>query len=570
MDFNILNSTKRKARIELLSERFRLLDEERKAKLLNVGQLEMLLNTAEELEKLQRIDRGETDLLYFMYEYFSEDRNPGNDGNLIPAGTLLSGAPKFHSELCSILNVVSTKELNARIGWAAPRGHAKSAYLSNMFPVHQICYDLRRYILIISETDGMSKKFIEWISQQLKYNEKLREDFGELLSTRKQLNDRDNQEGFLTKSGVLVESASMGKQLRGKRNSNARPDLVICDDLESSKNTNTPELREKNLHWFNSVVMPIGDKATAFIYMGTIVHGNGLLPTVLKRGDFKSKIYAAIISPPEREDLWQKFEDLYSDIDDPNRQVTALAFYAEHREEMDIGIDVLWPWRWGYAELMLEKINVGSRAFGSEYLNNPIDEDSQIFKPSAFTYFDYKDLKDANGRDILLDYFQFWDLAMGKNNRSDYNAIITLGRDRRSGVLYVVDAWAAKVPAHKALEVAVERIIEYRPKTFGIEVVAAQFDFYRQLREALMKKGIYNVKLKPITPRSKKENRIEMLEPLIESGILRFMRHQRLLLEQLEQFPGADHDDCPDALAGCVDLCGTTRRRVFHNKPRGL
>lgn len=566
----ILDPHLRKSRILLLTERVRLLEQLRKTRNLKTDQLETLLSDMEELAQLRRIDRSETDSLYFMYEYFSDARNPGNDGNLIPIPTRLEDAPVFHMELCNILNVVSNEELNARIGWAAPRGHAKSAYLSNMFPVHQICFNLRKYILIISETSDMSKKFIEWISQQLKYNEKLRNDFGELLSVQKQLNDKDNQEAFRTTSGILVESSAIGKRMRGKRNGAHRPDLVICDDLESTSNTNTPELREKNLHWFNSVVMPIGTKNTSFIYMGTIVHGSGLLPTILQRGDFKSKVFSAIINKPDREDLWIEFEELYRNVENPDRKDDALDFYEQHREDMEQGVEVLWSWRWGYAELMLEKINLGSRAFGSEYLNNPIDEESQIFKPDHFTYFDYKDLRDTYGRDLQLDYYQFWDIAMGKNKRSDYNAIITLGRDRRTGILYIVDAWAAKVPAHKALEIAVDKIIEHRPKTFGVEVVAAQYDFYRQLREALTKRGVYTTKLKPITPRSKKEERIEMLEPLIESGILRFMKHQRLLLEQLEQFPGADHDDLPDALAGCVDLCGTTRRRVFTKKPRGL
>lgn len=531
----------------------------------------MELADRQEHAKLSRIDRSEYDTLYFMYEYFSDARNPENEGNLIPLGVDISEAPKFHAELCGILNVVSTEELTARIGWAAPRGHAKSAYLSNMFPVHQIVFKLRKYILIISETDNMSKKFIEWIAQQLKHNVKLREDFGEFLHVQKMLNERDNQEAFLTTSGTLVEAASMGKQLRGKRNGAYRPDLVICDDLESTKNTNTAELREKNLHWFNSVVMPIGDPSrTAFIYMGTFVHGSGLLPTVIKRGDFQSKVYSAIVSPPVNDGLWEQFEEIYRDAENPNRKDDALAFYEANRDAMDEGIEVLWSQRWSYARLMLEKVNLGSRAFGSEMLNNPIDEEAQIFKPSTFTYFDRGDLLDQFGRPKPLDYYSFWDIALGKNSRSDYNAIVTIGRDRRTGVLYIVDAWAAKCQAHKALEVAASKIEEYRPKIFGVEVVQAQYDFYRQLRERLMKSGVYHTKLKPILPRGKKETRIEMLEPLIESGYLRFMRHQRLLLEMFEQFPSHDHDDLCDATAGAVDLCGTTRRRTFYNKPRGL
>lgn len=142
-----------------------------------------------ELKRLRRIDRSENDVLYFMYEYFSDDKNPENDQNLIPAGIGIKDAPNFHQELCSLLNEVSNKNPTARIAWAAPRGHAKSAYLSNCFPVHQIVFHKREYILIISETDTSARKFIEWVALQLKFNKKLREDFGELLAPQKALNN---------------------------------------------------------------------------------------------------------------------------------------------------------------------------------------------------------------------------------------------------------------------------------------------------------------------------------------------------------------------------------------------
>jgi hypothetical protein len=107
-------------------------------------------------------------------EYFSDDKNPENDQNLIPAGIGIKDAPSFHQELCSLLNEVSNKNPTARIAWAAPRGHAKSAYLSNCFPVHQIVFHKRKYILIISETDTSARKFIEWVSLQLKFNKSMK------------------------------------------------------------------------------------------------------------------------------------------------------------------------------------------------------------------------------------------------------------------------------------------------------------------------------------------------------------------------------------------------------------
>ncbi|PGC46937.1 hypothetical protein COM22_31215, partial [Bacillus wiedmannii] len=96
------------------------------------------------------------------------------------------------------LQILSYEEVTRRIAWSVPRGHAKSAYLSNMYPVFSIVFNIRRYILIISETIGMSRKFVEWVSDQLKYNRKLREDFGELLQPKKQLNAKDNIDGFET------------------------------------------------------------------------------------------------------------------------------------------------------------------------------------------------------------------------------------------------------------------------------------------------------------------------------------------------------------------------------------
>ena len=128
---------------------------------------------------------------------------------------------------------------------AAPRGHAKTMFNSNTYPIHELVFKKRQFILIISETANLSATLIRYIAEQLKYNEKLREDYGELLSPSKQLNDIDNNEMFETTTGALVRSGSIGKAIRGARNGGQRPDLIICDDLESMDNTNTPEAREK-------------------------------------------------------------------------------------------------------------------------------------------------------------------------------------------------------------------------------------------------------------------------------------------------------------------------------------
>ena len=527
------------------------------------------------LEKTYRICRSAYDVLFFAYEYFSDDRNPENDSNLIPAGCSPENAPDVHKELCLMLDGIAWDNHSGKVCYSMPRGHAKSTFVSNVFPVHQCYFDCatdggRKYILIISETEDLSTKFVEYINSQLKFNKKLREDLGVIMNESKFDNKKDTGMEFVTTKGTMVRAAGMGKALRGARNGAYRPDLVILDDLESMANTNTKELREKNLHWYNSVIEPIGvEGRTAFLYVGTLVHGNGLLPDILTRIDYESRKYAAIVQEPDNIELWMHYCEILDDKTDEEREAKADAFYEENREEMDKGWKTLWS-RWTYSALMKKKSTLGTKAFNSEYMNIAYDPDSQIFNEDNIIFFDDRDLIDQWGRKIPLDVYGFWDLAVGKGNkRDDYNAVVIIGRDKLTGVMYVLDAWSAKVPAHKALAVAEQKISEWQPRLFGVETIQMQYEFYRQLQENIMKHGLYSTRLKACNPKAKKEDRIQILEPLFETGYLRLKRSQRLLLEQLLVFPQGEHDDLPDALASAVDLAGKTRQRTHYIKPEG-
>ena len=527
------------------------------------------------LEKEYRVNRSAYDVLFFAYEYFSDDRNPDNDNNLIPKGAKLEDAPEVHRELCEMLDDIAWDNHSGKVCYSMPRGHAKSTFVSNVFPIHQCYFECateggRKYILIISETEDLSTKFVEYINSQLKFNKKLREDLGVIMNESKFDNKKDTGMEFVTTKGTMVRAAGMGKALRGARNGAYRPDLVILDDLESMANTNTKELREKNLHWYNSVIEPIGvEGRTAFLYVGTLVHGNGLLPDILTRIDYESRKYAAIVQEPDNMELWMHYCEILDDKTDEEREAKADAFYEENREEMDKGWKTLWS-RWTYSALMKKKSTLGTKAFNSEYMNIAYDPDSQIFNEDNIIFFDDRDLIDQWGRRIPLDVYGFWDLAVGKGNkRDDYNAVVIIGRDKLTGVMYVLDAWSAKVPAHKALAVAEQKISEWQPRLFGVETIQMQYEFYRQLQENIMKHGLYSTRLKACNPKAKKEDRIQILEPLFETGYLRLKRSQRLLLEQLLVFPQGEHDDLPDALASAVDLAGKTRQRTHYIKPEG-
>ncbi len=534
-----------------------------------------------EYERLSVINEAETDLIAFALEYFSEAKNPGNAGNWDGFDIVdVDEAPDFHREISVIMDDVSNVNTNDKVAVAAPRSHAKSTYLSKAFPLREIVYRKRKYEIIISETPAVSSGNLDWISMQLKHNEKLRRDFGPLLSPKQQENPKDNSSEFIawepTDGGIpkmltKVEAASTGQALRGRNWNGVRPDLIVCDDLEDIKsNAATPELRQKMRDWFAQTVVPLGDpkgKRTAFVYMGTTVHHEALLVNVLyKRSDFKSRVYRAVIEWPERMDLWEACRLVYTDRDNPSRAADAKALYELNREEMDRGATVLWPEAQPLWKLMTWKWDNGTKAFNTEYMNNPVDVESMIFNPERFAYWDRED------RDFLTSDYDIYlgiDFAMGKT-RGDYSAVVTIARHKQSGTKYVVDAYGERVKPDEFMRVIVDKTLKYQPTAIAAEAQAAQEFFVQKLKEALRAAGYpAQTRVKEIYQRSRKDLRIEALLPDIESGAIQFSRKHSLLLEQFELYGSGSHDDLPDALEMAVSIAKTGRKKL-RNKPKWM
>lgn len=539
----------RAERIKLLSDKFEKLREGFKKGVLTDGLKAEMLDTGRELKRLKRVHRGEYDVLYFTYEYFSGERNEDNVSNLIPKPQTLDGAADFHKELCGLLDEVTKGNIDTHIGWSVGRKHAKTAYLSNAYLCHQIVYRLQRYIIEVSETTDVAGDFIKWTVNQLKFNEKLREDFGSLLHPKPSMNEIDNKYEFITSSGTKVEAKGIGTQMRGLRHLSDRPGLFILDDLESGDNTNTPELRAKNLRWFRSEMLEALDFGGRCIYMGTIVHYDSLLNHVItKRKDFTSRKFPAILSWSKREDLWDEWRKLYN-ADDPNAVVNAEAFFKENEEEMLRGSAVLWAEKYSYKFFMEKLEAMGARAFNQEYLGNPVDEESQVFKAEDFVYYSDSDI--ANGN---FTYYAAVDLAMGKA-RGDYSAMITLAKREGSEVCYVIDAYIVKAKPDEFMKEIVSRTLKYQYEALAVESQAFQEYFADELGKALQRVGYpANTRMKQVKQKIRKQLRIEALEPDIKAGRIRFKKDQRLLLEMLELYPNHNNDDGPDALADAFKI----------------
>ena len=550
-----MNMSERKARLKQLRRAIQALAKKAGKGKLTSQEQSQLIAMDRESERLESIIKGEQDVAHFAYEYFSDERNPSNDaGNIIrhysedrPHESIDEMAA-IHRDFYDVCDEI-TKRKNKRFVIASPRGHAKSSVISTIKALHSLCYNTNGqgdYILIISETDTLAKRLVASIANQLKHNEKLREDFGELLHKQSTKNERDNEDTFINTNKQLVEASSAGKSLRGKTFNGKRPATLLCDDLSSLNNEATEEQRQKLIHWWNSTVEPLPSADGVIVFVGTRVTNTGLLSHLLERRDYKRLFHAAVINEPDNPQLWSDYLHMYtSEATDAELD----EYYEKHRDELESGIELAWSNRWTYRELMHVKASIGSRAFASEYMNQSFASDEQHFSPEEYAYsrrvFDGQNHLDAieyNDKYYYLrdmDKVACWDPALAGSKRSALNAYVTLGRHKESGLVFVLDVYASRqVPSEFIMEI-LPRMAEYKPHKCVVEGIGAYRAFAEQLEDTMRHNSIYHTRMKTIKTHGTKSkaSRIESLEVPLANKSLILNRDHKEVYRELQEYP---------------------------------
>ncbi len=454
--------------------------------------------------------------------------------------------PEVHSAIYKDLeSIVKRNELEGNhYAVAIPRGCAKSTILDFLFPLYCVCFGLKKYILIISASQDLADSFLSSIKDELEFNTKIIEDFGSLKG------DIWNAQNIVTSNGIEIKTLGSGSKVRGLKNGAHRPDLVIMDDLESDEGIRSPEQRRKLKDWFYKAVSKVGDRTTDYIFLGTVLHYDALLVDVLNNPAYHSKKYSAVLSFSNEVDLWAEWTEILTDLSNQNRLADAKAFYLQNQTQMLANTEVLWEAKYSYYDLMVMKVTEGDASFNTEMQNNPINPDTAIFNREWFQYFTLEDIK-KEFKNIEL--YMAVDASMGKKNTSDPSAIIVLGRNTITGQMYCLEANIKRRHPDQIIEDVGDtmnrwmNVVKKEFQVLGVEDIAFQSYFKDNLVKALMKKNIY-VNTQGLHSNQDKQLRIEKLQPDIKHGYIKFMKDQKILLEQLEYFPLAAHDDGPDAL----------------------
>lgn len=459
---------------------------------------------------------------------------------------------------------------------AAPRGNAKSTIKALIDLVHDVVYQFERFIVIISDTSALSTDRCKDVRDALEGNERIVWVYGSLKGIWKW-----NTDDFVTSNRVRVMAKSMGKSVRGLKFGRWRPTKVVLDDAEDSDHVRQPAQRHKASEYLSKDILKAGKAYTNVEFIGTILHPDALLMRTLENPGWEATVYRSIISWPKRTDLWEEARKIYVDLTRGSvekRYAEAFAFYQDHLEEMDEGVEVLWPEEEPIFDLYVQLWTEGEASFLSEKQNEPRDPSRQLFDMPGASWFrvvdDRIEVLNAQGtvaRTVRIadcTLYGWLDPATGKNFGTDFSAIADLLVDRH-GYAYVLDVWLAKVGQDEQVREMFRRHAHYTKafgkgyKTFGFEDNGFQETYkpaIQRIAQELKAKGeTWQLDTRGVTSSQNKEDRVSSMQPDVKNGWLAFnltLRHGEFY-EQMDQFPTGAHDDGPDAVERCKHLATT-------------
>jgi predicted phage terminase large subunit-like protein len=477
----------------------------------------------------------------------------------------------FQEELSKMLNGLVTKR-GSKIAIAAPRNCAKSTITTLQYVIYCICYKLENFIVIISSTADQARGFLNDIKQELETNEHLIKDFPDICEIgAKPGPPRWTQHEIVTRNKVKVIALGVGQQIRGRRNREFRPSLVILDDIESNEGLQNMESFNNLEDWLTKAVLKAGSSTSNFIYVGTIHHYGSLLAKFTNPKEapgWDSRIYKSVISWAERSELWERWIKIFHSQDaykDDFGIEAAKRFLEDNKTEMLKGTQVLWPASKSYYDLMVMREQDGHVSFDSEMQNEPTNPRDAIFNLNELHYWDDRFGSEEELLASIREPFFYGacDPSMGRENKnSDFSAIVSVVKDTKTGTIYVIDSDIARRPPDRIIDdiLAYQRRRRYR--RFAFEANNFQEFMAMELEKRSEATHTY-VRIEEVKHVTDKVARIESLQPLIKNGTIQFSKKHYTLLEQMKFFPRGVHDDGLDALQMVVDLAIKSRRRIM-------
>ncbi|MHA2086154.1 MAG: hypothetical protein ACXABD_20620 [Candidatus Thorarchaeota archaeon] len=475
-----------------------------------------------------------------------------------------------------------------------PRNHGKSTYVTFIYVMYCILTRRKKFILILSNSGNQAVKFLARVKFYLT-SKKITYYYGDLSSgvayTENESYDYVEEQGkqrsriwnykevYIAPWGIRIVASSIGAANRGLLSIDDRPDLIIFDDVEDRKNTNTQELRQRLIETVYEELMPAGQVGCQFIVIGTICHfGSYLLKLPKSDNWFECPITRAT----DKIENIKKLNGLVP-TDFPYKFDPKPEYFTQDT----VGLDgkkykkgdecpevAVWQQQYNYQYFCgkyQEAFVIGiAPSFWQEHYNIPKTAESQVFKKFEYIqdikfkkFFGESCLESTgtylfpNGKNIVNVYsFLGGDLAVSEGTSADWRSFFKVFTDP-FGNAYVFPAYRSKEPDPFVIGKWVlneHKIHDFYSATFDGQHFQKWFG--RIIKHLSNNdKDFKDVRIPRIYQQSRSEKKEEVIRatvaPFINGGTLFFCGSEedfKNVTKELEELGWCDTDDDADGL----------------------
>ena len=456
-------------------------------------------------DKERRVETARSSFFHFLMMYMRQNFE------LPPA--------VFHKDIINALD--SVDELDKFLSIMGFRGSAKSTILE-AFAIWSMLNGKHNFILWIGNTMDDSKLSLANIKSEIEDNTLLQTDFDIYLEDdskkKESITKKWSEKQLIIGDCTIIAKSRMGK-VRGNKFKKARIDLIICDDLEDIKTSDTKEKREETRMWFFSEVLQATKQGTLgtntkVVMLGNLVHRDCLVARLDKDPRVKSLKFALI--DDDGNITWPA---LYPDMD-----------AIEKKKE----------------EVIMAGEGMGVIIWAREYLLKDVDDEDMVLNYSDIQYYPDEWLqRKPLSAGVGVDF------AISKKQTADYTAMckgMEVANDEGERRLLVLKN---NVEERLGFEETIKKAIEVSEvMPHGTKFYPEDVGYQKSAHEIMSKNGLQVV---PQSAVGDKRARIVSACFYIKTGRVLFPREgAENVIENLVGFGVEDHDDLADAFAYLV------------------
>lgn len=417
-----------------------------------------------------------------------------------------------HDDIEKFVNRKSLRKL-----LLVPRGHLKTAIVTKGFAIQSLLRNPDARILIANQVWDKSREMLYEIKQLLTEKTELPKIFGTFVSERWREDDIVIRQRRRALAAPSIGTSGVEAEL-----TSSHYDIIILDDLQGEKNFQTPEQREKVKRYYRSMIDLI-EPGGLIIVIGTRWHLDDVYQYIIDNESEYYDISVRKVIENNKIIFPKKFNKHF------NRDTKSWETVDYHCTD--------------YIDYLRKR---PSEEFSSQYMNDPIDSENQIFKKDYFKYYEH--------RPERLFVSMTIDPAISEKQSADYFAINVAGMDEHYKI-YVLDTLKGHWKVAESIDNIFTMYQKWHPSVVGLETIAYQKALKSWLEEKMRERGVFF----PITElrrntNESKEFRIKALEPFYREGLVFHAPWMKSIEQELLQFPRGKHDDEIDALASQLDL----------------